>query len=253
MKLYTRNVTPKSLNTCSLRLKCTLHEGKSGTPFLKPFLWIAVLALSLLYPQFEITEWILIFMLHLYMTCLVYETQTFNVYECDCQTSLKTFFIRRFYNNYDSDKVIESFSFTQSPEHDVSDYINLFVRIAHIICNHPSILQTWRPPTYRVQSADKSADGFPGDGCRQDMHNLRDYLKANQKQLHTSRVINQSSYEGVTKSFRTGRLERELQMIQLSTTRYSCIAILWVSLVSFAAITLCVASQTVFIFISLSI
>jgi hypothetical protein len=53
--------------------------------------------------------------------------------------------------------------------------------------------------------------------------------------------------EGVSKSFRTGRLERELQMVQLSATRYSCVAILWFSLVSFAAITLCVASQRVFI------
>jgi hypothetical protein len=57
----------------------------------------------------------------------------------------------------------------------------------------------------------------------------------------------QVTYEGVIKSFRTGRLERELQMIQLSATRCSCIAILWVSLVSFAAITLCVVSQRVFI------
>jgi hypothetical protein len=31
-------------------------------------------------------------------------------------------------------------------------------------------------------------------------------------------------YEGVSKSFRTGRLERELQVVQLSAT--SCIAIL---------------------------
>jgi hypothetical protein len=54
-------------------------------------------------------------------------------------------------------------------------------------------------------------------------------------------------YEGVSKSFRTGRLERELQMVQLSATGCSFIAILWVSLVSFAAITLCVASQRVFI------
>jgi hypothetical protein len=38
-------------------------------------------------------------------------------------------------------------------------------------------------------------------------------------------------------------------MIQLSTTRCSCIAILSVSLVSFAAITLCVASQRVFIIV----
>jgi hypothetical protein len=56
-------------------------------------------------------------------------------------------------------------------------------------------------------------------------------------------------YEGVSKSFRTGRLERELQIVQLSATRCSCIAILWVSLVSFAAITLCFASQRVFIII----
>jgi hypothetical protein len=55
------------------------------------------------------------------------------------------------------------------------------------------------------------------------------------------------SYEGVSKSFRTGRLARELQMVELSATRCSCITTLWVSLVSFAAITLCVASQRVFI------
>jgi hypothetical protein len=54
-------------------------------------------------------------------------------------------------------------------------------------------------------------------------------------------------YEGLSKSFRTGRLKRELQMVQLSATRCSCIAILWVSLMAFAAITLCVASQRVFI------
>jgi len=33
-------------------------------------------------------------------------------------------------------------------------------------------------------------------------------------------------YVGGYKSFRTGRLERELQMVQLSATRCSCIAIL---------------------------
>jgi hypothetical protein len=37
------------------------------------------------------------------------------------------------------------------------------------------------------------------------------------------------TYKDVTKSFRTGLLERELQMVQLSKTRYSCITILWVS------------------------
>jgi hypothetical protein len=36
-------------------------------------------------------------------------------------------------------------------------------------------------------------------------------------------------------------------MVQLSAARCSCIAILWVSLVSFAAITICVASQRMFI------
>jgi hypothetical protein len=35
-----------------------------------------------------------------------------------------------------------------------------------------------------------------------------------------------SIYEGVSKSFQTGRLERELQMVQLSATRCSCIAVL---------------------------
>jgi hypothetical protein len=57
-------------------------------------------------------------------------------------------------------------------------------------------------------------------------------------------------YEGVSKSSRNGRLERELQMVQLSATRCSWITILWVSLLSFAAITLCVASQRVFIVVS---
>jgi hypothetical protein len=55
---------------------------------------------------------------------------------------------------------------------------------------------------------------------------------------------------GCIKSFRTGHLERELQMVQLSATRCICIAIFWVSLASFAAITLCVASQRVFIVVS---
>jgi hypothetical protein len=54
----------------------------------------------------------------------------------------------------------------------------------------------------------------------------------------------------VSESFRTGRLERELQMVQFSATRRSCIAIFLVSVVSFAAITLCVASQRVFIVVS---
>jgi uncharacterized membrane protein len=38
-----------------------------------------------------------------------------------------------------------------------------------------------------------------------------------------------------------------VQMVRLSATGCSCIAILLVSLVSFATITLCVASQRVFV------
>jgi hypothetical protein len=42
-------------------------------------------------------------------------------------------------------------------------------------------------------------------------------------------------------------------MVEHSATRCSCISILWVSLVTFAAITLCVASQRVFIVVSIYI
>jgi len=57
----------------------------------------------------------------------------------------------------------------------------------------------------------------------------------------------QNLYEGVSKSFRTGSLERELQIVQFSATKCTCIAILWVSLVSFAALTLCAVPHRVFI------
>jgi hypothetical protein len=66
-------------------------------------------------------------------------------------------------------------------------------------------------------------------------------------EVHLLHIGRTHTYKGVYKSFRTGHMERELQMIELSATRCSCIAILWVSLVSFVAITLCVASQRVFI------
>jgi len=56
-----------------------------------------------------------------------------------------------------------------------------------------------------------------------------------------------NKYESVSKSFRIGRQERELQMVQLSATECSCVAILLMSLVNFVAITLCVASQGVFV------
>jgi hypothetical protein len=56
-----------------------------------------------------------------------------------------------------------------------------------------------------------------------------------------------SIYVGVSRIFRTCRLELERQMIKFSATRCSCIAILGVSLVSFATVTLCVASQRMFV------
>jgi hypothetical protein len=67
--------------------------------------------------------------------------------------------------------------------------------------------------------------------------------------MYLQKIINteRDSTRVYPKSFRTGRLERELQIVQLSAIKCSCIATLWVSLVSFAAITLCVASQRVFI------
>jgi hypothetical protein len=60
--------------------------------------------------------------------------------------------------------------------------------------------------------------------------------------------LKKAGYKSASKSFRTGCLERELQMVQLSATRCSCIAILRVCRVmTFAAIIFCVASQGVFI------
>jgi hypothetical protein len=65
--------------------------------------------------------------------------------------------------------------------------------------------------------------------------------------LHRTVIKYIPLYEGVSKNFRTGRLERELQVVQLYANRCSCIAILWVILASSAAITLFLASQRVFI------
>jgi hypothetical protein len=45
-------------------------------------------------------------------------------------------------------------------------------------------------------------------------------------QAQAQKFVETNIYEGVSKSFRTGRLERELQMVQLSATRCSCIAVL---------------------------
>jgi len=66
---------------------------------------------------------------------------------------------------------------------------------------------------------------------------------------HGNNSQNTKIYDGVSKSSRTGLLERELRIVQLSDTRYSCIAILWVSLMSFVAIILYVTSQWVSIII----
>jgi hypothetical protein len=59
----------------------------------------------------------------------------------------------------------------------------------------------------------------------------------------------QALYGGVSKNFPNWPPERELQMVQLSASRCSCMAILWVSIVSLAAITLCVTFQRVFNFV----
>jgi hypothetical protein len=69
--------------------------------------------------------------------------------------------------------------------------------------------------------------------------------------LHfTGIVVWEPQYDGASKSFRTGCLERKLQIVQISATRCRWINILWVSLVSFSAITIFVASQRVFIVVS---
>jgi len=66
--------------------------------------------------------------------------------------------------------------------------------------------------------------------------------------------FSQVVYKGLSKSFRTGILERELQMVQLSSTRCSCISILWVGLVSFAPqpFVLLLNGRLLLLFISLS-
>jgi hypothetical protein len=66
----------------------------------------------------------------------------------------------------------------------------------------------------------------------------------------STRISQVQRNEDVSKSFRTGSRERELQMVQLSATKCSFIDILRVSLMRFATITLCVASQRVFIVVS---
>jgi hypothetical protein len=76
----------------------------------------------------------------------------------------------------------------------------------------------------------------------QDSHGVVAPVKKKKKSTHlyfcylaygAGNNVVKSLYEGVSKSIRTGRLERELQMVQLSATRCSCIAILWVRPVMF--------------------
>jgi hypothetical protein len=88
----------------------------------------------------------------------------------------------------------------------------------------------------------------------QSVKNIWTYGKAGNSRMEKSTYLSELhnlyptiTYEDLSESFRTDRLERELQMVQLSATMCSCIAILWVSLVSFAAIAICVACQWVFI------
>jgi hypothetical protein len=57
------------------------------------------------------------------------------------------------------------------------------------------------------------------------------------------RVGSMPSYKRIPYRNNASKIKRILQMVQLSATRCSFIAILWASLVNFAAITLCVASQ----------
>jgi hypothetical protein len=76
-----------------------------------------------------------------------------------------------------------------------------------------------------------------GDGWH-DRVNVRDYVRQN---------VTEYLYEGVSKSIRIGRLERELRIVQLCATRCSCIAILWVSPVGFACHnSLCCFSTSVY-------
>jgi hypothetical protein len=56
------------------------------------------------------------------------------------------------------------------------------------------------------------------------VHFIRCFLHLCNKASH----LHCQHYEGLSRIFRTGRLEWELQMVQLSATRCNCIAVLWV-------------------------
>jgi hypothetical protein len=90
---------------------------------------------------------------------------------------------------------------------------------------------------------------YPGSSLSVIRYEYSKLSSRRNRDIHPSRIQTSkkdTSGKGVFKRFRTGCLERELQTVQLSATSCSYIAILWVSLVSFATITLCVASQWVF-------
>jgi hypothetical protein len=112
-----------------------------------------------------------------------------------------------------------------------------------------------RIPTFRRSMLPPSS-GWSEDVDSMVLRNvgiLPQHYTASQPRIYSTWILTAmkvSVYERVSRSFRTGHLEPELQMAQFSATRCSCIAILWVSLVSFAAITLYVASQRVFIVVS---
>jgi hypothetical protein len=89
---------------------------------------------------------------------------------------------------------------------------------------------------HRSETPGQYTETFTGRG---ELENGTIKMKGRYPPVET-KVDLRNLYDGISKSFRTGRLERELQMVQLSATRCSCMVILWVSLVNFAAITFCV-------------
>jgi hypothetical protein len=120
------------------------------------------------------------------------------------------------------------------------------------VCNVEGKMRTTSPALWWAIALERV---FPRNGF------CWHYLKSNHLSVSirtwflcwTKTTNSRLKYEVVSKSFRTGRLEREVQMVQLSATRCSCITILWVSLVYFIAITLNVASQRVFIVVYFAI
>jgi hypothetical protein len=84
---------------------------------------------------------------------------------------------------------------------------------------HPLSKQTLgKQGPNRVATSDKKK-------LSKDMKKKEEKIKINLS-LCLSKHNAMIKYQGVSKSFRTGRLEQELQMVQLSNIRCSCIAIL---------------------------